>query len=113
MKLSDLKFRVWDQQLKVMSYFDLGMATWCIPTDCRKNIMQWTGLKDKNGRLIFEDDLLSGRGNPILVKYSAPEFQFVYKNPEVSWMTHCVAGWGDISSPEVIGNIHENPNLSQ
>jgi uncharacterized phage protein (TIGR01671 family) len=80
-------------------------------------IEQYTGLKDKNGRKIYAGDILGGMYNAV-----------------VRWCDKC-SGWnlydpgygclqceGDImwtevaqnlDNREVIGNIHENPELLQ
>lgn len=72
------------------------------------NIEQCTGLKDKNGNLIYEGDI---------VKFKISSIKCV---GAVRWDEH-TGGWlkdktGQplhtyIKSVEVIGNIHENPEL--
>lgn len=62
-------------------------------------IEQCTGLRDKNGRLIFENDIVKHMDKNILVEYT---FDNVIS----------VAGFGPVDKlVEVIGNIHENPEL--
>jgi uncharacterized phage protein (TIGR01671 family) len=78
-------------------------------------IMQSTGLKDKNGKEIYEGDVL------IPFTKSIGPYWIVFENGAfVCYHKH--GRWGLLSrafeignplgySPEVIGNIHENPEL--
>lgn len=74
-------------------------------------VEQCTGRKDKNGRLIYEGDIISGSNGSINGRY------WTFKQ-EIKWdekKGFSVPKWGaneDWSHwYEVIGNIHENPEL--
>ncbi len=77
-------------------------------------LMQFTGLKDKNGKEIYEGDLLLVR----LQDYGCPKvdvFQVIWNTTNARFKLTDRNGdpWGfdDTNSMEVIGNIYENPEL--
>jgi hypothetical protein len=75
------------------------------PEDCE--LMQFTGLLDKQGKEIYEGDILKLKdGFPfepiITVSYEAPKFIFRSNTHEL---------YQETSAMEVIGNIYENPEL--
>ena len=67
-----------------------------------------TGLKDKNGKEIYEGDIVdyNSDGDCIgVVKFEAPEFILTKTN---NWGTMFLKGE---CHQTIIGNIHENPEL--
>ena len=84
-------------------------------------IVQCTGLKDKNGKLIYEGDILKGKKNIICSPHSSrmidkvgvveiPQNMFVATCRDVknNCTLFCQNDW---IKTEVIGNIYENPEL--
>lgn len=68
-------------------------------------LMQYTGLKDKNGKEIYEGDIVASKGT-MLSGRNWEETKEVRFNPDF--------GYGLYDShifSEVIGNIYENPEL--
>ena len=81
-------------------------------------LMQFTGLKDKNGKEIYEGDLFpchyakdGCKEQPMEVVYHKDRFTFrrrgICQQPAVTQSVNDHEGWRG----EVIGNIYENPEL--
>ena len=118
------KFRGWHKELGQMIYgkevcghieyttnlID-ALNTMLNEDDYDIEVMQSTGLKDKNGVEIFEGDVLTSNVqpckmvNPIKDGYGVVRFENgMFKLGSISLVTF-------ISKMEVIGNIYENPEL--
>lgn len=115
------RFRAWDKQDKELIYeaentYDCqsynGHTIWhdnfaCLLDDEeRYTVEQCTGLKDKNGRLIYENDVVScGHQDIGYVKWKNGGFWVSGWNYVIPWNFFTANKW------EVLGNIHENPEL--
>ena len=119
--MREIRFRAWDEKNQAMIYpkgilfdgrvvnFMCGMLE---PFDGYK-LMQYTGLKDKNGREIYEGDVL-GRVSPHTgLKHS---YTVEWDEKHARFMSCGKRFQEHISASiergcEVIGNIYENPEL--
>lgn len=78
-------------------------------------ILQCTGLKDKNGKLIYEDDIVKVITQPNIienvgiVKWDNKSARFL-RTANIADENSLVSFWWN-NSTEVIGNIYENPEL--
>lgn len=116
-----IKFRAWNIPNKTM-YYDvqngvlaenekgqlvLGVSLGTLCKDDGSIVMQFTGLHDKNGKEIYEGDILEDTlGRKKLVEYYKDGF----------WLNAFLEGaeWSlrrENSSSKVIGNSFENPEL--
>jgi len=124
--MREVKFRAWDEEntkMLVQSPVDshLRLMTWTGSVYNNGKLMpyimmQYTGLKDKNGKEIYEGDCLDG----------------IYAKGSIEWCTKCggfmyignengclgctrdlcpIDVVEDAHKYEIIGNIYENPEL--
>ena len=126
--MRDIKFRAWDgecmlrqEELDAYSIHELRKGVLC-DRPCegdqtRITLMQYTGLKDKYGKEIYESDILRDfEPDYFVAEYSDASFWCVgYKDGKriVDMFEPFILGKSEIESQqlEVIGNIYENPEL--
>lgn len=95
---------------------DRGVIEWKEADDFV--FMEFTGLKDKNGKEIYEGDIIVPDtyhfNDPFVVEYGVQEFaDDNYGECSAGWNIplHYVQEFGDRCPCKVIGNIYENPEL--
>ena len=128
--MREFKFRAWDNEdnkmWKVVAISesiwgycedkhirvcDFGKMPEDKSTDVRLSIdyklMQYTGLKDVNGREIYEGDVVKiiYCESPLLVTYDSGMFLAEFTNGNVHYLGEHYIGC------EVLGNFYENPEL--
>lgn len=81
------------------------------------DIQQYTGLKDKNGVRIFEGDIIKDTNTPkhgyYIVADLGKEQRLFYVDSRDGWVSKTIVNFSNlmIKTVEVIGNIHDNPDL--
>lgn len=124
------RFRAWDKEFKEMVQVDALVFDEQIIKATYKNgnvakedlknyvLMQSTGLRDKNGKEIFEGDILKVTNLSIwleVVSFNKNKAMFVSK--EVKRKVEETPLYDlfntDIFEVEIIGNIHTNPELAE
>ncbi len=107
--MREIKFRAWNETKHRMEY-DVYKEY--------ENLMQYTGLTDKNGKGIYEGDILQCNEGGIHFNEENYEIRIV-KWDDLGWMPfiHRPGTWiscyGEIKEFVVIGNIYENPELPE
>ncbi|MEC3999886.1 YopX family protein [Bacillus subtilis] len=108
--MREIKFRVWDiVWKKMLTHEDLWDAPFnelfiSTPDQRPYNIMQYTGLKDKNGREIYEGDILEKTSELYTNFGKTPTGKFHTSYIKVIWIDD---GWGY----EVIENNGKGPMI--
>ena len=116
--MREIKFRAWEEyepeisesskRGEMRSYESLcngDYGSWpdlyfAITRQARYTPMQYTGLHDKNGKEIYEGDVVSFENEILVMKWhegTQEPFPFAY--------------YDNVEECEVIGNIYENPEL--
>ncbi len=108
--MREIRFKAWEPETKKM-FTPTVIPNPSVTPDRHDGIlMQYTGLKDKNGKEIYEGDIVDyqdcegehGRGVVVF-----EEGRFIVRADEKH-------SWWSLNFPtsnEVIGNIYENPEL--
>ena len=117
----EIKFRAWDKETKSMikEVWEIGLKSnynqsWLIGDDKRTDnfeLMQYTGLKDKNGKEIYEGDIVKSRDNHLfIINYEYGSFGAGWIKDDLVWYSSATKSF-DKKIFEVIGNIYENSEL--
>ncbi|MCG0557182.1 YopX family protein [Lactiplantibacillus plantarum] len=122
-----IKFRAWNGYRKIMADYvsaiqngdtqgtpssvnvivDGKNETWDIKND-DVELLKFTGLKDMNGKDIYEGDILENRKYRSTVKFANGKFL-----ADVVGTISRFDLIGETHGSKVIGNVHQNPEISE
>lgn len=120
------KYRAWDKETQTMldvslidfkksvlvgEHWEFGETNFINFDDV--NLMQSTGLFDKNGKEIFEKDILDYNGRKVIVKWHGSYASFIYEfvdelqNRKTEWKPLYLSYYHF----KIIGNVYQNSEL--
>lgn len=114
--MREIKFRAWDDELKTMFYssteqFDDSLLFRFEHFEIEKPVyMQYTGLKDKNFKEIYEGDIVNVNHYGGTPKYETVRFYTIAGFAGIHPFTDSGHHWASHRC-EIVGNIYENPEL--
>ena len=118
------RFRAWDKLNNEMSVVEqinfnrgefesIGYGVSSLREADKIELMQSTGLKDKNGKEIFEGDIVDYKGREAVVKWHGSYASFIYRF--VDELQERASDWEPLFLAcyhfEILGNIYENHEL--
>ena len=110
--MREIKFRAWDFQNKCLVYSEIiGIVAFfrAITIGDLLDPEMYTGLHDKNGREIYEGDLLEEEKGYLFEVVYDPE----WARFKLQWRTKAIQfpEWNRGKLMSIIGNIHESQGL--
>ena len=123
--MRDIKFRAWDKDLKrwtnysiddgLLMFYDEHADCWEIDREGERFILcQFTGLKNINGKEIYEGDIVRAVGFFKWIgvaKYSDKNQAFVFEGIDKNYRGNIVFMSQFDQGFKILGNIYENPEL--
>ena len=121
--MREIKFRAWDTDNKKMVLWGELLSKnlqniLSMPKYCGYELMQYTGIKDKNGKEIYEGDIIQDsfydRKAEVVFLEGAfwldyikdfKEYETIHKRYQL------IANYDNKEVLEVLGNIYDNPEL--
>jgi uncharacterized phage protein (TIGR01671 family) len=128
--MKEIKFRAWDKMNKKIFYLEHKEIFYDLNDRNNLNLvfyktndkiidegigdfelMQYTGLKDKNGKEIYEGDIveIEETGETYIVEFDIKKAKYIFRDNCGTGHNFDFNYYGNTF--EVIGNIYENPEL--
>ena len=121
--MREIKFRAWIKELneiREVEYINFWKKMISFPNKfCKEyylnadfdeiELMQYTGLKDKNNEEIYEGDIVTLHNNKYKVIFNTEEARFVLRDDEFEMNIPFTNNNNE--RMEVLGNVYENPEL--
>ena len=114
--MRDLKFRAWNG--KSFAYYGIGMPIYNVN---RFHVSEYTGMQDKNGKDIYENDIIHlenwNEHQPYDSDLPVDEERIVFFKDgafnlvSLDGINHCTMSYMNHKFAEVVGNIHQNPDV--
>jgi len=110
--MREIKFKCWDKEKNKMSFWENIYQTNDFWDDAHYPetlpVMQYTGLKDNNGKEIFEGDIIKHENGQISV--------VEWSDGDWGWWMKSIKNWDpktgfDSSKDKIIGNIYEDKEI--
>jgi len=116
--MREIKFRIYDKELRVMytpemdaehgNLWSLDKSQGGVVTYPNGFLMQYTGLKDKNGKEIYEGDIINVEYD--MINEVGEDSRDIKEDVVVEWNYELLCQLEyDIKGIEIIGNIYETP----
>ena len=127
--MREIKFRAWDRELKEWTNYSINNIDGNLVDFCNKEagcwetdkegkrfvLCQYTGLKDKNGKEIYEGDVIKAISFARwigVVEYSDENQAFIFDDLDKKYRGKSTVFMNQFDDEfEILGNIYENPEL--
>jgi uncharacterized phage protein (TIGR01671 family) len=130
--MREIKFRAWDKKISRFHYWSSIIQKhdnifWAMAKNNEMPITEFTSLKDKNGKDIYEGDIIKSESNIIRISDNKPTGKTSICYFRIGWhKSGCWNKFDGLSDDhtgitgitisvlqyyEIIGNIHQNPEL--